>query len=69
MVRKAITLDKINLLETDDHDQLYWKGKAVVMEQRFTLGIVERWLAGLAAFATVVSALFPIVVHFRWFGW
>ena len=69
MARRPISYDQMHLLEVDDKNQLYWGGKAVVLEQRLTLGIVERWVAGIAAVSTVVAAFFPMAIHFHWFGW
>ncbi len=69
MARKPIAIDQFDQMEVDENNRLFWGGKGVVLEQRFTLGIVERWLAGFAASSTVVGALFPVATHFHWFGW
>ena len=68
MARQKITVGQMGLFEVDEHNQLFWNGAAVVIEQRFTLGTIERWIAGLAALATVVAAFWPIAIYFGWFG-
>jgi hypothetical protein len=61
-------MDEFDDLELDDDGRLYWRGKAVIFERRVGLEGPTFWVALAATFATVVSALWPILVRFGVFG-
>lgn len=66
MNHRTISLEELNNFQVDQTGQLYWKGQAVVLRQRITLGSLELLIAGIAAVATLIDAVFPIGVHFQW---
>lgn len=46
MARKTISQDQLDGFEIDESDQLFWRGKAVVLERRLTLKGWELVIAG-----------------------
>lgn len=64
MSRRTISIDELDGFELDDNGKLYWRGLGVIMEQKVSLRWIELTLAIMAAIATTVAAVWPIVVHF-----
>jgi hypothetical protein len=68
MARRKITVDDMDRWEIDERGQLFWEDRAVVFERRIGLEGPTFWVAVIATAATVVSAVWPIGVHFGWWG-
>lgn len=66
---RAISMNGLALFGVDDRTrELYWDGQKLTVERKVSL---EGWtlaLAATATAATVLAALWPIVLHFHWFG-
>jgi len=66
MVRHGLTWDDVSHFEVDDDGQLYWKGKAVILEKRLRLENYQIVLATLATLGAVLSGIHPFGVSFGW---
>ncbi|NGP18907.1 hypothetical protein [Devosia aurantiaca] len=53
----------------DGSNQLYWDGVPVLTRNTIRLEGWTLFFAAAATMATAVSALWPITLHFHWFGW
>lgn len=66
MARHEMTWDESSLFEVDEGGQLYWKGKAVILEKRLRLETYQVVLATLATLGAVLSGIHPFGVSFGW---
>jgi hypothetical protein len=67
MAVRTIGIDELDGFQLDEAGQLYWRGQAVVLRQRITLGTWELAVAAVASAAAAVGAIFPIGVYFHWY--
>lgn len=62
MQRRTISLEELDQFEVNDAGQLFWKGKAVVLERRLTLKGWELFIASLAATGAILAGAHPYLV-------
>lgn len=67
MARQGISLEDFDKMHVDG-GKLYWDNKEVVTKQVISLRPFELLLAFTAAVGTLLSALWPIALHFHWLG-
>jgi len=58
---RPITFDEVGNLGLDAENNLYWQGKRVQIRETYELASFERWIASLAALATVVIAIASVL--------
>lgn len=66
MARRKIGLDELDNFELGDEGQLYWSGKAVVLEKRLTLRGAELAVALFAAVGAFLAGVHPFLKSFNW---
>lgn len=66
MARNRISLEQLDSFEVDEHGQLFWNGKAVVLERRITLRGLELLLAACGAVGALAAGLHPFLQSFGW---
>jgi hypothetical protein len=66
MTRKRIGLEQLDNFEVDETGQLFWNGKAVVLEQRLVLRSWELLIASVAASGAILAGLHPFLKSFGW---
>ncbi|MDE0880879.1 hypothetical protein [Aurantimonas coralicida] len=59
MHRRALSFDDMDDLEIDGDGRLYWKGKAVRVEQKVSLEAYQIVLATMAAVGAVLAGIHP----------
>lgn len=64
MARRELSWDDFKQMEIDDGGQLYWSGKAVILEKRLRLERYQVLLATLATAGTVLSGVHPFGTSF-----
>ena len=64
MSRRIVSIDELDKFQVDDDGQLFWDGKAVVLEQRLTLKGWELAIASCAALGAIAAGLHPFLVYF-----
>lgn len=65
-MRRTIGQDELDKLEVDEANQLFWNGKAVVLEKRLVLQSWERFIATAAAIGALLAGLHPFLASFGW---
>jgi hypothetical protein len=66
MALRSIGIDELDGFQIDDHGQLYWRAKAVILEKRLKLETYQVLLATLATAGAVASGVHPFGVSFGW---
>jgi hypothetical protein len=64
MARRNVGIDEFDHFETDDDGRLFWKGKAIILEQRLTLKGIELALVGLGAAGALLAGIHPFLKSF-----
>lgn len=64
MARKTIGLEQLDDLEFDEANQLYWRGKAVVLDKPVELAGATLLAAWIGAIGALLAGLHPFLHSF-----